>query len=159
MWRSRWEESIGAQWSVNHRSLHERLFLLVQHSSYANPESSGTFPTEKAPHVLSCSTVRGRVSDITINLVSRGEGGGAGALHSLFTCKEMEISAGALYWCQRWPAAIWPLYSFWHPLLPTSFGLKLWHEVAACRVDRTESTMGWINVFKPAICFSLFLTT
>lgn len=88
-----------------------------------------------------------------------GGRGGAGALHSLFTCKEMEISAGALYWCQRWPAAIWPLYSFWHPLLPTSFGLKLWHEVAACRVDRTESTMGWINVFKPAICFSLFLTT
>lgn len=59
-----------------------------------------------------------------------------GALHTCFTCKEMEIH---LHWSLEWmpalhcTAAIWRLHSPWHLLLPASFGLQLELRFLSCK--------------------------
>lgn len=119
---------------------------LKQHSSYANFESFGPFPNEKAPLVLFCFTVRDQSlpkKPLTLRLDE-------GTSH-LFTCKGMEMH---LQWSLEWmpalhcTAAIWRLHSPWHLLLAASFCLQLELKSLVC-----SHTNGCKYVWKiPFLC-------
>lgn len=119
------EEADEEDWSEHSEVLIADLSLhrLRQWSCYVNSESSGEhFQLKKAPFVLSCSTVKDRSPEISINLVPWW-----GHFTPFFSMQRDGNVALVESWMDASAAAIWLLHSSWHLLSSASFGLQLEH--------------------------------